>query len=184
MIAGVLAAIRISSTNLQRYGYVILPVFNVKIGGTYSYHFKGFKRYGVSVPRIEYGHWVVIISVFWLNCRTLGVPFRYRRAGGTPVGVCAIGKILRDLHWVKACGTWRWSLSLMPCLLKSQYAFPGIGLSVARLAVFTTTLYAICHWNISISVCAYTLVRGVWMRKRTHWHQHNQRAEVQYLNST
>lgn len=59
MIAGVLAALRtrhISSTNLQRSGYVILPVFNVKIGGTYGYHFKGFNRYGVSVPRIEYGH--------------------------------------------------------------------------------------------------------------------------------
>jgi len=50
MITGVLAAIRtrhISSTSLQRYGYVILPVFNVEIGGTYSYHFKGFNRYGV-----------------------------------------------------------------------------------------------------------------------------------------
>lgn len=159
------------------------PFFNVKIDGTYSYHFKGFNRYGVSAPRIKCGHWVVIISVFWLNARTR-VLFRCRRVGGAPVGVCAIDKILRDLHCVKACGTWRWPLSQRPWLLKSQYAFRGIGLSVARLAVFTTILYAICHWNISVAVCAYRLVRGVWMRRRTHWHQHNQRAEVQYLNST
>jgi len=158
-------------------------IINVKVGGTYSYHFKGFSRYGVSASRIKCGHWVVIIC-FLTECPDTGVLFRCRRAGGAPVGVCAIDKFLRDLHCVKACGTWRWPLSQRPWLLKSQYAFRGMGLSVARLAVFTAILYAICHWYISVAVCAYRLVRGVWMRRRTHWHQRNQRDEVQYLNWT
>jgi hypothetical protein len=71
-MAGVLAAIRarhVSSTNLQRYGYVILPVFNVKIDGTY--HFKGFSRYGVSVPRIKTSP-SVVISDYCLHARSLG----------------------------------------------------------------------------------------------------------------